>query len=300
MISVIIPTYKKKEQLIRNLRHNLPHLAGCEVIVVNDDPSESLEQDLKEFGEVKLLENKENLGFAGSVNRGIRASSRPLVFLLNSDVLIHDRSFFTAAKKFEEHPGLFAIAFAQKEKDGMVAGRNRLFWQSGMIRHSRAKSFGEGITAWAEGGSSVFRKVILEELAFFDTLYSPFYWEDIDLSYRAWRAGYEILFDPTVTVTHHHESTIGALFAKDKVKTVSYRNQFTFIWKNIHDPSLLAGHVLLLPKNAVHALLAGESSFFKGLIAALVRLPSILAHRHQKNYPPKRNDRTVLRFFENL
>ncbi|PJE58197.1 MAG: glycosyltransferase family 2 protein, partial [Candidatus Portnoybacteria bacterium CG10_big_fil_rev_8_21_14_0_10_36_7] len=42
----------------------------------------------------------------------------------------------------------------------------------------------------------------------FDELYSPFYWEDIDLSYRAWKTGYTVLFDPQVLVEHHHETTI--------------------------------------------------------------------------------------------
>src|SRR3990167_8595048 len=103
MISVIIPTYKKKGQLLRNLTHNLPYFAECEVIIVNDDPSESLIGDLKVFKGITLLENTKNLGFAGSVNRGIRASKYDCVFLLNSDVLLHDDTFKALTNTFKKH-----------------------------------------------------------------------------------------------------------------------------------------------------------------------------------------------------
>jgi len=38
MISVVIPTYKNRVQLYRNIAHNLPFLAQCEVVIVNDFP----------------------------------------------------------------------------------------------------------------------------------------------------------------------------------------------------------------------------------------------------------------------
>ncbi len=55
MISVIIPTYKKKEQLIRNLAHNLPFFKECEIIVVNDNPAESIVEDIKQFESLVLI-----------------------------------------------------------------------------------------------------------------------------------------------------------------------------------------------------------------------------------------------------
>ena len=60
-----------------------------------------------------------------------------------------------------------------------------------------------------------------------DTLYSPFYWEDIDLSYRAWKSGYQILYDPNIIVEHHHESTIAKYFDKKKVSDIQSKIEST-------------------------------------------------------------------------
>jgi len=87
MISVIIPTYRNKKLLIDNLKHNLLYLKDCEIIVVNDDPGESLKNlidsrrslprtpirggnDRGGRGNDKkiiLIENKKNLGFGQSI-----------------------------------------------------------------------------------------------------------------------------------------------------------------------------------------------------------------------------------------
>jgi len=298
MISVIIPTYKKKEELLKNLKHNLPYLKDCEVIIVNDDPSKSLSKELKEFSSINLIENNRNLGFSGSINCGIQASKHDLVFLLNSDVLLHDDTYKSLFDMFKKHTGLFAIVLSQKEKNGTTGGKNRIFWYAGMIRHSRAVNTENGITAWAEGGSSLMNKSILKDLEMFDELYSPFYWEDIDLSYRAWKAGYEVLFNSDVAVTHHHESTIGSLYTSQKIREISYRNQFIFIWKNITDTRLVLSHLAHLPRNLASAILRREWIFFSAFFKALFLLPAILMKRIRYNRNTRRTDREVLNLFK--
>lgn len=102
-----------------------------------------------------------------------------------------------------------------------------------------------------------------------DELYNPFYWEDIDLSYRAWKAGYKILYDPTIKVEHHHESTIGKYFDKSKVLKIAFRNQMIFQWKNLTDKDLILKHLLSIPKFI----------FIPGFFQALFMLPKILQSR---------------------
>lgn len=298
MISVVIPTYKKKDELIKNVRHNLPYLKDCEIIIVNDDPSESLSGELSEFPSIKLLENSRNLGFSGSINRGIRASKYDVVFLLNSDVLLHDDTYKSLIDMFKKHTGLFAIVLSQKEKNGTTGGKNSLYWSTGMIRHTRAADTENGITAWAEGGSSLMNKSILKDLDFFDELYSPFYWEDIDLSYRAWKADYEVLFNSDVSVTHHHESTIGSLYTSQRIREISYRNQFIFIWKNITDTRLVLSHFLYLPRNLVFAIVRGEWIFVSAFFKALFLLPAIMMKRIRYNRNTRRTDHEVLNLFK--
>ena len=102
MISVVIPVYKKTEEFLKNLEHNYPLLKGCEIIIINDDPSVSIKDRLKDYG-VKLIENQKNLGFAGAIDKGIRNAKHNFVFLLNSDVKLLDSLFNSSVKKKEFH-----------------------------------------------------------------------------------------------------------------------------------------------------------------------------------------------------
>jgi GT2 family glycosyltransferase len=293
-ISVIIPAYKQTEMLIRNLRHNLRFFNKCEVIVVNDYPSEPLTTFREEFPQVKFIENIKNVGFGRTVNNGVSKASHDLIFLLNSDVVLTDDSFKQVDRKFVD-PHLFGVSFAQIEKKDEIVGKNKIFWKKGLFLHSKAFPMTSGINGWAEGGASILRKSQFLELKGFDPLYSPFYWEDIDLSYRAWKNGYKVQFDDTVRVEHHHESTIGSNFSRKHIQSIAYRNQFIFIWKNITDLSLILSHIIVLPKLLIKAVLERDSVLLKGFIEALKMIPQIWIARLSLKH--SYSDHAILRKF---
>lgn len=269
--SVIIPTYRKKNLLFQNLRNNLPYLKKCEVIVVNDYPQESIRAEMeKQFPSVYLIERKVNGGFGAAVHTGISHASHPFILLLNSDVQLHDTSYEKAFKHFADDASLFGVSFALKERDGSIVGKNKIFWKKGFILHEKADDLTYGPNGWAEGGACLLDRKKYLALGGFDMIYAPFYWEDIDLSYRAWKAGYRVIFDPAIQVTHHHESTIGTLFQQEYVKTIAYRNQFLCVWRNIHDFRLIL-HILWLLPHSISMIRRGEWSFFKGFFQAMVR-----------------------------
>lgn len=295
----MIPQYKGKEKLYTNLKINLPYLADCEVIVVNDYPAVPLTSEMKElFPAVVVVENEKNLGFAGAVSQGIKKAKHPFVFLMNNDVVLLDNSFKKGLLHFEKNPNLFAVSFKQIEKDGGHVGRNTIFWSHGFFRHTKADAGTHGINGWAEGGSMIFDKKKYNTIHGFDTNYSPFYWEDIDLSYRAWKAGYEIQFDSSVLVEHHHESTIATYFQKSRIDTVAYRNQIMTIWKNISDPIYFAEHVFYLFKNLFVHTIRGNFAYAKGVGMACSLLPEILKNRKAQWALWKRTDREIFEMFK--
>ncbi len=299
IISVVIPTYKNKEQFIRNLRHNLPLLNGNEIIVVNDDPNESLKTDLKEFKNIVLIENSVNLGFGQSANTGIKKAGHEYIMLLNNDVLLKDDSYKAALEHFRKNSSLFAIGFAQIEKSGNIVGKNRIYWQKGFFNHQKATNLKSGINAWVEGGACMIDKIKFIDLGGFDTLYSPFYWEDVDLSYRAWKKGYSILFESKILVKHDHqsgESSIRKHFSSNFIKTISFRNQIIFIWKNINDGKMIIEHLFYILPTLFFQSLKGDLSFLRGFIQALVKIPSILKSRKAINTPSK-TDREIIQKF---
>jgi len=155
---------------------------------------------------IKLIENKKNLGFIYSCNRGVKEAKGEFVVLLNNDV-IPEKGFLEPALKHFEDPKVFAVSFNEQQ-----FGWAKIWWRGGFIHHGVG---GAGkkphISAWASGGSAVYRKSIWQKLGGFDPLYHPFYWEDFDLGYRAWKAGYQIIWEPQAVVHHRHETTISKI-----------------------------------------------------------------------------------------
>lgn len=301
MISIVIPHYKDKEKLHVNLKHNLPFFKNCEIIVVNDYPEIPLKAEMERlFPGVILIENEKNLGFAGAVSTGISAAKNRFIFLLNNDVLLNDDTFQKALSHFEEDKVLFAVSFRQTEKNGSFVGRNKIYWKSGFFQHSKADAAKSGINGWAEGGSMLLDKKKYEIIHGFDILYSPFYWEDIDLSYRAWKAGYTIHFDSQVLVEHHHESTINAYFQKAQIDTIAYRNQFITIWKNISDGKMICEHLLYLVKNLIVYSFEGHGEFVRGFWMAFLLLPQIIKKRSQQKKLWKISDKEIFGKFKSL
>jgi GT2 family glycosyltransferase len=270
---------------------NKKYFENCEVIVMNDYPQENIAKPIKEiFPDSIVINNKKNLGFAGNVNRGILKSTRNYVFLLNSDVVLKDSSYLNSLKYFKLDKNLFAVGFAQTEEDGKIVGSNRAYFKNGLINHSH-QPIGDNLPIvnnfWAEGGSSIFKKSIFLKLGLLDDLYNPFYWEDIDLSYRAWKAGYKILFDQNIKVEHRHESTIGKYFSKSKIIKTAFRNQLIFHWKNLTDKDFINKHLINIPRFV----------FFPGFFDALIRLPQILKSRKKTVRLFKKTDKEILSLF---
>lgn len=295
MISIIIPVYKNKELFLSNFKHNYPFIKGNEIIIVNDDPEVSLQNDFSVYPQIILLENKENLGFGQSINNGVKKSSQDYLMLLNTDVLLENTNYQNTINLFKNDQTLFAVSFNQKERNGLFTGKNKIYWKNGFFLHKSAHNRLTGINAWTEGGSCIIDKKKMKEIGLFDPLFSPFYWEDVDLSYRAWKSGYKILFDSSIIVTHFHESTIRRYFSDSYIKTVAFRNQLIFIWKNIYDRELLFQHLIFLPRIIISHCLNRQWYAVKGFVNALLKLPTILAIRRKQKFI--KTDREILNKF---
>lgn len=297
-ISVVIPIYKKADMVLRNLKHNREYLKNHEVILVDDASGEDLAKRMNEaFPEATILVNEQNRGFAPTVNRGVKATHGEFVILLGSDVKLMKDFADSITQEFDKDPNLFAITFKQKEKDGKAIGKNRIYFRKGLPNHEKTADIDSGANAWADGGASIVRSAYFKDLGGFNELYAPFYWEDNDLSYRAYSRGWHVIFDPSIFVEHHHESTIGTYFDKKRITTIAYRNQFIFTWTNITDPHLWREHLKYLPYYLVTFGLKGDRTLVYGFCKALKMLPSIYRCRMEKKRFEKVSDSAIFGMF---
>lgn len=286
-VSIIIPNYNGEELL----RKNLPKVfeaanyyaqksnSEVEVIIVDDaSVDESINFIKLSKLPVKLIENEKNLGFSSTVNIGVKNAEGEIVVLLNTDV-VPEKDFLIPLMQHFKDPRVFAVGCMDKSIEGsktILRGRGIGEWERGFLVHRRG-DINKTTTLWVSGGSGAFKKSVWEKLGGFNELYNPFYWEDIDLSYRALKSGYKILFEPKSIVIHQHqEGAIITKYSQFDIKVIAYRNQIIFAWENATNYDLQLFHIMWLPYHLIKAMISLDMAFLLGFFQACILLPKII------------------------
>lgn len=286
-ISFIVPNYNGKNLLKKNLPRLFEELKSykkgiIEVIVVDDfskDESISVLKELSnKYENLKFFRNEKNLGFSPTVNRGVSHARGDIIILFNTDVY-PQKGFLDPLLSHFIDENVFAVGSMDKsieEGKTKLRGRGLGQWKRGFLIHRRGE-VDKSDTLWVSGGSGAFRKKIWEILGGFNELYAPFYWEDIDLSYRALKSGYKVLFEPKSVVVHEHEKgAIKSSYSEIQVRTIALRNQFIFVWENATDYFLWISHFAWLPYHFLKAIVNMDIVFFVGFFKALILLPKVI------------------------
>lgn len=293
-ISIVIPNYNGENIL----EHNIPRVIAVlkkytqgkkEIVIVDDASTDSSQSILDKIVDtysqkdlpITVYKNTYNKGFSSTVNTGVSHAKGEIVILLNTDIIPEDGFIEPLLSHFTDEK-VFAVGCMDKSIEGdttVLRGRGLGSWQRGLFVHSKGEVTKQN-TLWVSGGSGAFRRDAWNTLGGLDSLYNPYYWEDIDLSYRAVKSGYSVTFEPKSIVIHEHEKgSIKTQTKQKEINTVAYRNQFIFIWKNITQPTFLIQHILWFPIHFCKALLRRDSSYINGSIAAFKKLPEILKSR---------------------
>ncbi|MCX8053449.1 MAG: glycosyltransferase family 2 protein [Armatimonadetes bacterium] len=266
MIDIIVPSFNGRELVRRFLENNAPSLAKYRLGVV-DDASEdgSVEFLRSNFPEVLVVAREKNGGFAAAVNDGIRATDSDLIVLLNNDVEVNPNFLDPILPLFEDER-VFAISprIIVPSLGGLDEGAKTGFWRHGIFYTSQLQNpSGTRPILYATGCAAVYRRSHLEELGGFDEAYSPFYWEDADLGYRAWKRGWKTIYQPSSQVIHQHSASVSRFDPKFTGR-IKARNGLFFIWRNIEDERLLATHRRWLPLVVVRRIAARDWPWIAG------------------------------------
>jgi len=311
-VSIVIPNYNGEDILKKNLSKVLEASMGyiegeVEIIISDDSSTDRSIQIIEEFIKknkitgikINLLKNEVNRGFSSNVNLGVTKAKNEIIVLLNTDVSPHVNFLKPLVIHFQDKE-VFAVGCMDESiEEGKVVPRGRGVgkWRRGLLVHS-AGDLDKTDTLWAGGGSSAFRKSYWTELGGMDSLYNPFYWEDIDLSYRALKSGYKIFFEKDSVVRHEHEKgIIKSSYSKSEIKKIAYRNQFIFVWKN-SDKTTLITHILWMPYYLIKAILRVDAPFYKGLLSGILLMPNIIKERFKVQRKFKKSDEEVVGLIE--
>ncbi len=308
--SIIISNWNGKNLLKENLPSVIKAIkysgGNHELIVVDDASSDGSPEFIKKnYPQVKLIELEENKGFGKANNIAISKSKNDVIVLLNTDMSIKKDYFSFVLSHFDDE-NIFAVTpkmitediFRKKFKVTIScwAKFRHGFWHFIEIRDLRDEE-GHRIVLTVPGGGVAFDKKKFLSLGGFDSLYYPFYYEDTDLSYRAWKRGWKIIYEPTTLVYHRCSMTIGEHFG-EYASLIEMKNYYLFMWKNITDSHLILKHLLILPFHLLIKLLGGRWIWVKGFFLALKQLREVLARRKVVKKESILSDRKVLDLFK--
>lgn len=245
-LSIIIVNYNTKEFLkkcVNSLLSNISKKINYEIIVVDNNSSDnSSEMVKKEFSQIKLISNKENIGFSKANNQGIKISKESkYILFLNPDTIVNAGTIEEMINFMDNHSDAGAATCKLVMPNGKIDdATHRGFptpWNAfchftGLSRmFSKSRIFAGYNLGWMDfnsiheidtlaGAFMLVRRIAGEQAKWWDEDYF-FYGDDIDFCYMLKAKGWKIYYVPKVLVTHYKGVSGGIKAVSKNITTAS-------------------------------------------------------------------------------
>jgi len=219
------------------------------VIVVDNGSTDDSKAVIKDHSpDVRLIENTENLGFAGAANQGAEAAQSPYVAFVNTDVMLSSGWLKTILSVFAGENDVACVGSRLLSKDG-----DKIDFDGGTINFcgfGQQVRFGSPLDPEAEkalkpieetsfacaGAMVVDREAFLRVGGFDESFFA--YFEDVDLGYRFWLSGYRVLIAREAVGYHVHHGTSAEFLSDASMAFLAEKNALTFVLKNFEEKNL--------------------------------------------------------------
>lgn len=270
--------------------NGLPHLQAClptlaqtayrpyQVIIVDNGSSDGSQAWVQaNYPQMRWLALEGNLGFAQANNLGIGCAmdaSAAYVALLNNDTRVEPDWLPALVAAAEENPRAAICQARQRTWDGQQEIHFRFLpaWAEAEAFYTSVAPPGlPQPTPFASGCAMLLRVAALPAIGLFDARYFM-YVEDVDLTLRAWIAGYDVLDVPAAIVYHRFSGS--ASLASQRMHW-GYRNQLTTLLK-LYQPATLRR---FWQEIQARWFLTHDRYALRATLSTLVWLPGTLARR---------------------
>ena len=220
-LSIVIVSYNVRtylEQCLQSVQKALKGIEGEVFVVDNHSEDDSVEILRTNYPWVRLIENLENVGFARANNIAIRQSEAEYVLLLNPDTVVEDDTLRQALSFMDTHLEAGGAGVMMHNADGTLAPESRRAiptpWVSCLKMLGFTKRYYMSHLPWDQpsqievisGAFCLLRKKALDEIGLLDEEFFM-YGEDIDLSYRLLKGGWQNWYLPYSIIHFKGKST---------------------------------------------------------------------------------------------
>ena len=229
-LSIVIVNYNVRfylEQCLLSVEKALTGVGGEVFVVDNNSTDDSVSYLRGKFPWVRYIENKENVGFSRANNQAIREARGEYVLLLNTDTFIGERTLRECIDFMDKTPKAGMCGVGMLRVDGSFAPESRRGVPTPFVAFCKItglgslfpkiRVFGRYYMQYlnkqsinpieiVSGAFMFIRKEALDKVGLLDETFFM-YGEDIDLSYRVLKAGYQNYYIPTQILHYKGEST---------------------------------------------------------------------------------------------
>ena len=300
-LSIIIVNYNVKyylEQCLLSVERAIEDVDAEVIVVDNHSKDGSVEYIEQRFPWVTCISSLHNLGFARANNLAIKQSNSEYVLLLNPDTFISENIIADALNFMDNHKNAGGLGVTMLTTSGSRAKESRRGFPSPMVsfykmmglcdRFPNHPKFGHYYMSnmpWDKSGQMevisgafcLLRRAALDKVGLLDEAFFM-YGEDIDLSYRILKGGFENWFFPSTILHYKGESTQRSSF---RYVHVFYAAMLIFFRKHYSGMSFL----LSIPIKAAIYLKA-TTSLLQMLYRKSKKLLGFISHSHaiEPNY----------------
>lgn len=241
MISVVILTYNSQKYIqacLDSVFRQGPK--DLEVVVIDNASSDKTREIVQCYPQVKLVENPKNFGASKARNQGIACSSGEWILALDSDVVLGNdfmENFDRFQKTLPDNIGMIQPNVLDAEgktiySQGICLSALRRFYDLSRGRSKEKLGVDEKKIIGPCSAAAFYKRSMLENLkessGYFDERFF-FLVEDVDLAWRAQRAGWKVRFCPEMVCFHKGN---GSGTDKKMRQYLSFRNRYWMIAKN--------------------------------------------------------------------
>lgn len=252
-VTVIIPNYNGKD-LLKNCIKTLEEQThqDFKLLIVDNGSTDGSTGLHSNILDMQMIALKENTGFCGAVNIGIRETKTPYFILLNNDTEAEPHFVEALVTAIGQSEHIFSCAAQmldfknRKILDNAGDYYTALGWAVARGKGKPAASFNRECCVFSCcGGAAIYRTDVVCETGLLDEAHFA-YLEDVDLGYRARILGYENRYVPSAKVYHVGSATTGTRYNEKKV-FLAARNTIYVLYKNMPLLQILLNLPLILP-----------------------------------------------------
>lgn len=247
-ISIIIVNWNGKKWLSKCLKslENQDYPYYEIVFVDNDSKDDSVAYVKRYFPKVKVIENKENSGFAGGNNLGLKYAKGKYILLLNNDTWVEKSFLSKFIKAFDEIPNLGIaqskiVLMDSSDKLDQVGSYwtdSSFLYHYGYGKDANLKKYNTQMPFFTcKGASVLIRRDLIDKIELFDDDFWCYY-EDTDFCQKVWIAGFECWYYPKALV-HHAMGGTSLRFDNSYIQFHNFKNKLLSFLKNFELKSLI-------------------------------------------------------------